>query len=388
MSGSSSVVRKAAVLAAAVGLWVGLVLLFAAPIALTGSVSWRQAVGFGASFWAPWLIFLPAAAWLAFRLPLERGKVLRNLSLHVLACLLVVACGRATLRALNPLTPRPTPLAVPGPPPPQDRSAGRIPPPGLFGPLTGFRAALDVLVYWSLLGGCQAITYFVRLQERERREAELEARLTTARLQALRMQIQPHFLFNTLNSIAALVYVDPRAADEMLGDLGGLLRRSLDSMEEHEVPLARELEFIDAYVGIEQKRFGDRLRVERSVPAELLNALVPALLLQPLVENAIRHGIEPRRDPGVIWIEVRQVDSNLHLRVRDDGRGISGTDSADAPRPGIGLANTQARLQGLYGGNQTLSLGKALPQGCQVDIRIPLRRLPPSVPAASSPPSA
>lgn len=386
--GSSSVVRKAAVLAAAVGFWVGLVLLFSAPIALTGSVSWRQAVGFGASFWAPWLVFLPAAAWLAFRLPLERGKVLRNLSLHVLACLLVVAGGRATLRALNPLTPRPMRLDAPGQPPPLDRSAARLPPPGSFGPLMGFRAALDVLVYCSLLGGCQAITYFVRLQERERREAELEARLTTARLQALRMQIHPHFLFNTLNSIAALVYVNPRAADEMLGDLGGLLRRSLDSMEEHEVPLARELEFIDAYVGIEQKRFGDRLRVERSVSAELLNALVPALLLQPLVENAIRHGIEPRRDPGVIWIEVRQVDSHLHLRVRDDGRGLSRADSAEALRPGIGLANTQARLRGLYGDDQSFSLGKALPQGCQVDIRIPLRRPAQAAPTASSAPSA
>jgi len=387
-SGSSSVVRKAAVLVAAVGFWVGLVLLFAAPIALTGSVSWRQAVGFGASFWAPWLIFLPAVAWLAFRLPLERGKVVRNLGLHVLVCLLVVASGRATLRALNPLNPQPTPLDAPGQPPPLDRSAGRLPPPGLFGPLTGFRAALDVLVYWALMGGCQAITYFVRLQERERREAELEARLTTARLQALRMQLHPHFLFNTLNSIAALVYVNPRAADEMLGDLGGLLRRSLDSMEEHEVPLAREIEFVDAYVGIEQKRFGDRLRVERSVPPELLDVLVPALLLQPLVENAIRHGIEPRRGPGVISIEVRQVDSHLHLRVRDDGRGVSGADSAEASRRGIGLANTQARLKGLYGGDQSFSLGKALPQGCQVDIRIPLRRFPQPAPAASSLPSA
>lgn len=384
-----SVVWNVAVLAAALGLWVGLVVLFAAPIALTGSVSWRQAVGFGASFWAPWLIFLPAVAWLGFRLPLERGKVLQNLSLHVLACLLVVACGRATLRALNPLTPRPVRLDAPGqPPPPLDRSAARLPPPGSFGPLMGFRAALDVLVYGALLGGCQAITYFVRLQERDRREAELEARLTTARLQALRMQLHPHFLFNTLNSIAALVYVNPRAADEMLGDLGGLLRRSLDSMEEHEVPLARELEFIDAYVGIEQKRFGDRLRVERSIPAELLNALVPALLLQPLVENAIRHGIEPRRDPGVISIEVREVDSHLHLRVRDDGRGLSGVDSAEVLRPGIGLANTQARLRGLYGGDQSFSLGKAQPHGCQVDIRIPLRRPARPAPAASSPPSA
>jgi len=126
----------------------------------------------------------------------------------------------------------------------------------------GLRAGLDVLVYWSLVGVCQAITNFRRSQERERRAAELEARLTSAKLQALRMQINPHFLFNTLNSIAALVYVNPRAADEMLGDLSELLRRSLDSMEEQEIPLAQELEFIGAYISIQQKRFGERLRVE------------------------------------------------------------------------------------------------------------------------------
>jgi LytS/YehU family sensor histidine kinase len=200
------------------------------------------------------------------------------------------------------------------------------------------------------------------------------------------MQINPHFLFNTLNSIAALVYVNPRAADEMLGDLSELLRRSLDSMEEQEIPLAQELEFIGAYLSIEQKRFGERLRLEQSVPDELMKALVPALILQPLVENAIRHGIEPRRGPGLISIEAKQEDKHLHLVVRDDGRGLPGAD-LNGPGRGIGLANIQARLHGLYGQHQKFSFGRAEPHGCQVDILLPLHLEPVHVPAVSNEPA-
>jgi LytS/YehU family sensor histidine kinase len=197
------------------------------------------------------------------------------------------------------------------------------------------------------------------------------------------MQINPHFLFNTLNSIAALVYVNPRAADEMLGDLSQLLRRSLNSMEEQEISLAHELEFIGAYLGIEQKRFGQRLRLEQSVPDELRKALVPALILQPLVENAIRHGIEPRRGPGLISIEAKQEDKHLHLIVRDDGRGLTDADSTSPGRRGIGLVNIQARLLGLYGSDQSFSFGRAEPQGCRVDIHLPFHLEPVPVPVVS-----
>lgn len=379
-SGTRRIAGRLAIAAAALGLWGALVLLFAAPLALTAPISWREAVSFGASFWALWLLFLPAVAWFSFRFPIERRRIVRNLGLHLFACLLIVGASRATFRAAARISSPPQPSQspnVPGPPP--KWSTNRLGPPGTLGGFLSLRAALDVLVYWSLVGVCQAITNFRSSQVRERHAAELEARLTSAQLQALRIQINPHFLFNTLNSIAALVYVNPRAADEMLGDLSELLRRSLDTMEEQEIPLAQELEFIGAYLGIEQKRFGDRLQLEQSVPGDLMKALVPALILQPLVENAIRHGIEPQRDPGVISIEAKQEGQQLHLIVRDSGRGLPGADVNGSERRGgrgIGLTNTQARLQGLYGRHQSFSVGKAEPQGCRVDIHLPFHLEP------------
>ena len=385
-SGNRRMARKVAMLATALGLWGALVLLFAVPLALRSPVSWRQAVSFGASFWALWLLFLPAVGWLSFRFPIERRRLLRNVGLHLLACLLMVCTNRAASRAVDRIFPPAQRSEAPGRSP--DSKTVRLGPPIGFGVFYGLRAALDVLVYWSLVGVCQAITNFRSSQERERRAVELEARLTSAKLQALRMQINPHFLFNALNSIAALVYVNPRAADEMLGDLSELLRRSLNSMEEQEVPLAQELEFIGAYIRIEQKRFGERLRVEQSVPEDLMKALVPALILQPLVENAIRHGIEPQRGPGLISIEAKPEAKRLHLIVRDNGRGLPGADLNRSVPCGIGLANTQARLRGLYGQDQSFAFGKAEPQGCQVDIHLPFHLEPVPLPTVSNEPAA
>ena len=300
-SGNRRIARKMAIVGTALGLWGALVLLFAAPLALRGHFTWRQALDFGVTFWALWLLFLPTVAWLSFRFPIQRKNLVRNVALHFLACVLIVGFTRVSYRFVERVAAAAQrwERSRAG----ADATPPRMGAPGMLGTFHALRAALDVLVYWSLVGLCQAITNFRRSEERERRSAELEARFTSAKLQALRMQINPHFLFNTLNSIAALIYVNPRAADEMLGDLSELLRRSLNSMEEQEIPLEQELNFIGGYMRIEQKRFGERLRVEQSVPDELMKALVPALILQPLVENAIRHGIEPRRGPGLISIE-------------------------------------------------------------------------------------
>ena len=356
------------------GLWGALVLLFTAPLALTSRVSWREAVSFGGSFWALWLVFLPAVAWLSFRFPIARSRLLRNVGLHLLACLLIVGINRAAFRAVTRVFPSEQRSERPGRP--ADSATVKLGPPNALGVFFGLRAALDVLVYWSLVGVCQAITNFRTSQERERRAIELEARLTSAKLQALRMQINPHFLFNTLNSIAALVYVNPRAADEMLGDLSDLLRCSLDSVDEQEIPLSQELQFVRAYIGIEQKRFGDRLRVEQVVPEDLSKALVPVLILQPLIENAIRHGIEPQRAPGLITIQAWREEQQLHLLVRDNGKGFAAEEPNRFERRGIGLANTQARLRELYGSNHQFTLAKGEPQGCTVAIQLPFHTEP------------
>lgn len=406
--GDRGLARGLGLLAAALGLWAALVLLFAAPVAFTSRVSWREAISFGGSFWALWLVFLPVVAWLAFRFPIERRRLLRHGGLHLLACLLVVGTTRATFRAVARAFPFPQSAVAPGggpewkddgpgaqppsvvpraPSPPPRRSLDLVGPPSALGVFLGLRAALDVLVYGSVVGVCQAVILYRSSRERELRAAELEARFARTQLQALRMQINPHFLFNALNSVATLVYVDPRAADEMLGDLGDLLRRSLDAVEE-EVPLAQELAFVGVYIGIERRRFGERLRVETSVPEDLRMALVPALILQPLVENAVRHGIEPRRGPGLVSIEARREEAHLRLVVQDDGRGLTKADPDSSRRRGIGLENTRARLQGLYGADHRFSLEAVAPHGCRVDIRIPLHFEPVSVPATPDLPAA
>src|SRR6476660_1833886 len=153
MRGKRSIAREVAMVATALGLWGALVLLFAAPLALTGSVSWRQAVSFGGSFWALWLLFLPAVAWLSFRFPIERRRLLRNMGIHLLACLLVVGTSKATFRAVARIFARPQRSETPGRSP--DSKTSRLPPPGTSGTLLGLRLALDVLVYWSLVGVCQ-----------------------------------------------------------------------------------------------------------------------------------------------------------------------------------------------------------------------------------------
>jgi two-component system, LytTR family, sensor kinase len=351
------------------GLWLALVLLFASQFVLVGSFSWGEAFSHAIFFWGLWVLLMPLVVLLSFWLPIERSRLIQTMGIHTLACALVVTASQFAFRNFIP-------IPAPGGPgegrrrPATDARQSRrpeVPPPQAF---LALRAGLDILVYWSLFGVCQGITNFRRSQQRERRAAELEARLTRSKLQALRLQINPHFLFNTLNAISTLIYVNPRAADDMLGDLSELLRRCLDSMEEQEVPLSRELEFIRAYVGIEQRRFGDRLRMELSVPDEVTKAAVPALILQPLVENAIRHGIEPQRVPGLITIEARRDGSTLHLVVTDNGKGPA-ADESGLKKRGIGLSNTRARLQELYGPKQQFFFSKRSPRGCVVHIQLP-----------------
>jgi LytS/YehU family sensor histidine kinase len=225
-------------------------------------------------------------------------------------------------------------------------------------------------MYWIIVSVVQALTYYRRSQERERTAVELEARLAQARLQALRMQLHPHFLFNTLNAISTLVHKDPKAADEMIGNLSELLRVALDTSDQEQVTLRQELDFLNRYLEIQQVRFGERLRVTRQIDAAALDAHVPALILQPLVENAIRHGIEPVAAPGSIAIVAQREGQMLHLTVRDSGAGAA---NAKEHQPGIGLTNTRARIQELYGTEARLLLNTASEGGWSVNLEIPFR---------------
>jgi LytS/YehU family sensor histidine kinase len=238
---------------------------------------------------------------------------------------------------------------------------------GMSGPFLRY-----LLYYWATIGVMHALDYYGKYREGELRAAQLESGLTRARLQILKTQLQPHFLFNTLNAISALLHVDVEAADNMLARLGDLLRLVLEDFEVQEAPLVRELEIARSYLEIEQARLGPRLKVEWDIAADTGDALVPTFLLQPLIENAVHHGIAPRIGPGCIEIRVRRVHSELRLEVRDDGAGLPPGAEASG---GVGIANTRARLLHLYGTAQRLEI-KNLPQGgCVAKIVLPFHEL-------------
>lgn len=217
-----------------------------------------------------------------------------------------------------------------------------------------------------------AIRYANDLRDRQIKSLELESRLREAQLQALRSQLNPHFLFNTLHSIAELVHEDPDLAEQLVLRLGELLRKVLASSTQQEVPLAEEVEFIKAYLDIEQMRLGDRLRVEWDIADDLLRVQVPSLVLQPLVENAIQHGIASSKEPGDLQIRARREDGFLHLQVRDSGPGLPRSGSGEPAHLGIGLTNTQARLRTIYGDQHDFELINN--DGLTVNLRLPLAR--------------
>src|SRR5437762_5925531 len=179
-----------------------------------------------------------------------------------------------------------------------------------------------VLTYWAMLGVCHALEYHRKYRSRELKAARLETRLAQAQLHLLKMQLHPHFLFNTLNAISALIHRDVELADRMVARLGDLLRLTMDNAGTHEVVLAQELEFVEAYLEIERVRFGPRLTVRMEIEPETRGAWVPYLLLQPLVENALRHGIAPRPGPGLLEIRAERIGETLVLQVSDDGPGM------------------------------------------------------------------
>lgn len=229
---------------------------------------------------------------------------------------------------------------------------------------------LGLMIYWVTLIVAHALAYRERSRMGELRAELLAAQLADAQLRALKMQLHPHFLFNTLNSIASLLHQDIEAADKMVARLGDFLRLTLQNANQQTTPLAQELEFLRCYLEIERVRFQDRLSIEIDVDPRVLGAPVPNLIFQPLVENAVRHGVAQQPSPGRIEIRAHKQDGTLRVEIENSGPGLApGADGS--PREGVGLTNTRARLARLYGSNYRLDLADA-PSGVVATVDIPL----------------
>jgi two-component system, LytTR family, sensor kinase len=300
-----------------------------------------------------WAALTPVIFWLGRRFPVERHNLPRRLALHFLLSMPFSLC-----QTFVDLTA--TGLLRAGPGQPAWWFLVSVPKAFLLNVTTN-----GIIFYASILAVGQATNYF-----RKYRERELD--LAQAQLQALKAQLHPHFLFNTLNAISELVYDDPRTADRTISKLSDLLRLTLKSGRAQEVRLKEELDFVERYLEIHQTLMQERLRVRWEVDGEALDACVPNMILQPLVENSIRHGIAPRAGGGSIEIVARRRGDVLHLRVEDDGLGLPRR-SRGGSRAGLGLSNTRERLEHLYDGAHRFELRQTKGGGLTVSILIPYR---------------
>ncbi len=299
---------------------------------------------------------------LAHHFPFDAGKWLRALSAHAAAATafsFVHLAGMVAVRAV--LWP------------------GMIKPAGVSWPLFLQRQYLTnldwaLMTYSAIVGVSYALGYYRESQARALKAAQLETRLVEARLKTLEAELHPHFLFNTLHAISTLVHSNPDAADRMISRLSDLLRITFSRSGAARVPLQEEIEFLQKYLDIEQTRFQDRLAVTYDVDADTLDAEVPRLILQPLVENAIKHGVSKRVGPGTIRIASWRHDDMLWLEVRDNGLGLTAAGRPSASG-GVGLSNTRARLECLYGQAQSLEFSEGA-EGLAVRMRLPFHRVP------------
>jgi sensor histidine kinase YesM len=305
-----------------------------------------------------WAFTTLAIFWLARRFPLERGRVPLGIAVHLVAAVVIALARSGLMVVLSWYLPW---VRV--------RS---------FGPQFWGSSSQNALFYALLLGIAHLLLYYRRYREREQAAEQLATGLTEARLQALKMQLQPHFLFNTLNAISALIPSDAQPARRMVARLGDLLRSTLEHEETQEVTLREELAFLEPYLEIEQARLEDRLTVVMKIAPETLDARVPHLILQPLVENAVRHGIASRIEPGTVEISASRGADNrfLQLEIRDDGRGLDRGQEVRT-RTGVGLTNIRSRLEQLYGNDHRFTLENQSAGGVLVRISLPFRRFAP-----------
>jgi LytS/YehU family sensor histidine kinase len=293
-----------------------------------------------------WGVLTPAAIMLARRYPVDATRWRRTVPLHVAAGISIVILEISAEAVLGKLRMHPDASLV-----------------DVVAHYFGRHAQLSVLAYAIIVAA-------VQLHRRALRTAKLETELTAAQLEVLRAQLHPHFLFNTLQAATTLVHDDPDGAEDILLRLSDLLRVSLDEAHVHEVPLERELEVLELYLGIQARRFGDRLQFELAVEPDVHGCMVPPMILQPIVENAIRHGIGRHKGSDVVTIKGARDGACLKLEVRNQRGHLDGP---DAPRPGVGLANTRARLDQLYGDRHRIALRDLTPSGVSAEIVLPLR---------------
>jgi signal transduction histidine kinase len=309
-------------------------------------------------YWYSWACLTPAILWLSRWAPLERETWMRAAAVHIPGVFIATTLHIGLTVASQTMT-----VWIVGL---EQRSWQQEAQRMFFNHFDW-----EMMTYWAIVLLSHALRYHREARDRALRESQLETHLAEARLQALQRQLQPHFLFNTLNTISALMHRNVDAADNMIAKLSDLLRISLQNVGVQEVTLKQELDFLSKYLEIEQTRFRDRLTVVFDVHPDTLDALVPNLMLQPLVENSIKHGIGPKPAPGQIEIRTRRLGSLLELEVRDNGVGLSAARLTDFNR-GVGLANTRSRLQHLYGSSHRFEFRQPPGGGLSVLIAIPL----------------
>ncbi len=319
-------------------------------------VSWR-AVVWQAGEWVILGALTPIIYQLSRAFPLRRPHLARNLSVHVggaLALCVAWAGAGVGMRLLLGTSWQGVPLSR------------------HIASWTLISLPWSVFIYFAVLGCMHAFAYFVEARERETQAAQLEAQLAQARLGALRMQLHPHFLFNSLNAVTVLVR-DQRTGEaaRMLELLSDVLRQVLRTDPAHEVSLAEELRFIEQYLAIEQVRFSDRLSVTFAVDNDVRDAAIPGFILQPLVENALRHGLAERSQDGIVEIGARRDGGELVLWVRDNGVGLRPANKIGGA--GLGVANTRERLATLYGARAQLQLTESQGGGTTATVRLPYR---------------
>jgi hypothetical protein len=323
------------------------------PVPFWRILSWQLVSGY------IWFGISPIILYLSRRFPFDDGKWKTSVPIHIVACVAI---------ALVQLFIDSFVLTRLGYPP--NRQFASFFEAYKFFVLVNIN--LSMLIYMGVVGISSAYRYYQKYREQELQASRLEARLAQSRLQVLKMQLHPHFLFNTLNAISELIHRDPESADRMLTDLSDLLRLSFENLEVQEIPLKQELEFLEKYLEIEQMRFHDRLTVDMHISPDTLDASVPNMILQPLVENAIKHGIAPRSCGGRIDINALRSNGHLEISVSDDGLGVPFGDVENLAE-GVGLSNTRRRLKHLYGDQHRFALTTRDEGGVGVKLEIPFR---------------